>query len=663
MTGALALRALDRQVDCGMTERPVQPSTLDDELDPSTVGVEQPHGLVEGSLEDVAGVVDGRDPGGDRAERSLRLDPVLELLVEARVAEHDRGLARQRAEQLGGVLGEGVGARGVGADGADRSLLGDERRAHLGAIAGPGDPLVGADRMRERGVAQVVAGPDHAAIGDGLAGNSLADAHGHVVRGRHVRAGAEDRAVVGQLVRVGTDLVDDNVVGMQQPFRLVDRPQEHRRRVAQGCDGRRDLTQRALRLDLVGELAGRHLGLGVEPRIDEDDRRLVGEEAEQLGRVGVERGGLLRVDADRPDGSLRADQRCGDDGAQPELACHRIGRGVVREGVVGQVVIGHRGATLADGTARDPVVDLRMVFLREGHEPLVNQRVPIPPAQDAIGVGHDHPDLAAVALQQPNRLPECLDQHVRRVAEGRQLLGHHRQGSLCLHAVGELVGMAPQLHGQPRVGDRDCALVGEALQERQLVIGEPMRSLERDRQRAHHLALGTAERCGRHPPQREALGDPVIAGLVRNAWIDEVVLGGDHLVPPGGEAVDPVVDRELERVEPLLGPGRIAARDDRRAEESSARLHQRQVRAVRVDQPPGGFDDRLEDLGRFLDHRDAGRDLAERALRVDPASQLGLGDLEPLDQPLIGRPPRQRDRPARGAARAPDSSKSSIRLE
>ena len=38
------LRALDRQVDRGMTERPVQPSTLDDELDPSTVGVEQPHG-------------------------------------------------------------------------------------------------------------------------------------------------------------------------------------------------------------------------------------------------------------------------------------------------------------------------------------------------------------------------------------------------------------------------------------------------------------------------------------------------------------------------------------------------------------------------------------------------------------------------------------------
>ena len=115
----LALRPLDRQVDRRVPERPVQPATLDDELDPSAVGVEQPHGLVERSLEDVAGIVDGRDPGGDLAERSLRLDPVLELLVEPRVAEHDRCLARQRAEQLGRVLGEGVGARRVGADRAD----------------------------------------------------------------------------------------------------------------------------------------------------------------------------------------------------------------------------------------------------------------------------------------------------------------------------------------------------------------------------------------------------------------------------------------------------------------------------------------------------------------------------------------------------------------
>ena len=252
----LALRALDRQVDRGMPERPVQAAALDDELDPSAVGVEQPHGLVEGSLEDVAGIVDGRDPRGDRAERALRLDAVLELLVEAGIAENDRGLARQRTEQLGGALGEGVGARGVGADGADRSLLGDERCAHLRAIAGLRDPLVGASRVRERGVAQIVAGPDHLPFGDRPPRHALADADRHVVRRRHVRGGPEHRTVVGELVRAGTYLVDDDVVRAQQPLRLVDRPQQHGRRVAQRGDRGRDLAQGALRFDLMRELGG-----------------------------------------------------------------------------------------------------------------------------------------------------------------------------------------------------------------------------------------------------------------------------------------------------------------------------------------------------------------------------------------------------------------------
>ena len=252
--GRFARRALDGQVDGRVAEGPMKPAALDHQLDPSAVGVEQAHRLVERALQHVAGVVDGGDARGDRAEGALGLDSMLELLVQARVAEHDGGLAGEGTEQLGGAVGEGVRSSRVGADRADRPLLADERRAHLRAVAGPGDPLVGARGVRERRVGEVVAGPHHAPVGDGDPGDPLADAHRHLVGRRHVRAGAEDGPEVRELVRAGADLVDDDVVGMQQPLRLVDRPQQDRGRVAQRGDRGGDLAQRALCLDLVREL-------------------------------------------------------------------------------------------------------------------------------------------------------------------------------------------------------------------------------------------------------------------------------------------------------------------------------------------------------------------------------------------------------------------------
>ena len=84
---------------------------LADELDPAAVGVEQAHRLVERALQDVARVADGGDARRDLAQRALCLDPALELLVQAGVAEHDGRLAGQRAEELAVVGVERVGTR------------------------------------------------------------------------------------------------------------------------------------------------------------------------------------------------------------------------------------------------------------------------------------------------------------------------------------------------------------------------------------------------------------------------------------------------------------------------------------------------------------------------------------------------------------------------
>ena len=60
VTGPLS-SPLDRQVDGGVPEGPVQATALGDQLDPAAVGVEQADRLVERPLQDVAGVADRGD--------------------------------------------------------------------------------------------------------------------------------------------------------------------------------------------------------------------------------------------------------------------------------------------------------------------------------------------------------------------------------------------------------------------------------------------------------------------------------------------------------------------------------------------------------------------------------------------------------------------------
>jgi hypothetical protein len=203
-----------------MPEGPVQPPGFGDQLDPAAVGVQQPNGLVERALQDVARVPDGGDARGDLAEGSLGLDPSLELLVQARVAQHDGRLAGQRAQQLRVIAVERVDPRGVGGDRPQRATFADQRGAHLGVVAEALDPLVGLRGMGEGLILEVVPRPRHLGLLDRLARDALPDADRHLVHGRGVGAGVEDLSVIGQLSGAGPDLVDDQVFGTEQPLGL-----------------------------------------------------------------------------------------------------------------------------------------------------------------------------------------------------------------------------------------------------------------------------------------------------------------------------------------------------------------------------------------------------------------------------------------------------------
>jgi hypothetical protein len=118
----------------------------------------------------------------------------------------------------------------------------------------------------------------------------------------------------------------------------------------------------------------------------------------------------------------------------------------------------------------------------------------------------------------------------------------------------ELVTVAAQLLGEARVGDRDGSLVRQALEQRQLVGGEPMLALEGDGERADDAALRRAQRRGGEAAEVEPQGDRLVVLLVRDARVRKVVVGRDDLTEPRGQPVDAAVDRELERRQPFLGP-------------------------------------------------------------------------------------------------------------
>ena len=107
------------------------------------------------------------------------------------------------------------------------------------------------------------------------------------------------------------------------------------------------------------------------------------------------------------------------------------------------------------------------------------------------------------------------------------------------------------------------------------------------------------------------------------------------------------MERELEVEHPAARLVVDAGRHDR-PEVAAVLGHERQVRAVRADEPAGLVDDELEDLVGVAQGGDPGRDLAQRPLVLGQPGQLAPRDVEVVDEPGVG------DRDGRLGREAPD---------
>ena len=65
------------------------------------------------------------------------------------------------------------------------------------------------------------------------------------------------------------------------------------------------------------------------------------------------------------------------------------------------------------------------------------------------------------------------------------------------------------------------------------------------------------------------------------------------------------------------------------------RVDELEDRPIRVEQPGRLVDDLLEDVGRVVDGRDAGRDLAQRPFGVGPPGDVLARHLELVDEPGV----------------------------
>ena len=193
------------------------------------------------------------------------------------------------------------------------------------------------------------------------------------------------------------------------------------------------------------------------------------------------------------------------------------------------------------------------------------------------------------------------------------------------------LGLAEQLV-QVGVRERDRRLVGEALEEVQLVGRDLARRAVRDRECPDDLAGRRPERRRGHAPQPQPLGGDDVVRLVRDPRVDEVVVGPDRADLLGGEAVDPATEREPHLLEPALGLVVHAAGDDHRDEERAVLADPRQVGAVRAEQAARLLDDAGKDLAGIAQRGDPGGDVAQRAFPLRARLEGGLGSLQLLDE-------------------------------
>jgi hypothetical protein len=270
---------------------------------------------------------------------------------------------------------------------------------------------------------------------------------------------------------VAADERDPDVAPLKQPLAALQNLVEHRLRV---CHRARDYLQH-----LGGglELVERFLRLVEEPHVRDRDRGLVGEGLQQRALSVAERPDVPSKHGNHAKHGVAAEQRRSHDAVIAVDAPMRPAYRILLLGFQGEVgntngrplddcPAGRRASRDGDGEVRS--------------EPLAERSAALHGAQHIALVHHDH--------------------HVVRVAEARRVLGNcveHRRnvGRRAADHAQDLGGRSLPLERflrlveEPRVLDRDHRLIGERLQQRDLLLGELAHDVAADEDHADASTL------------------------------------------------------------------------------------------------------------------------------------------------------------------------------
>ncbi len=343
----------------------------------------------------------------------------------------------------------------------------------------------------------------------------------------------------------------------------------------------------------------------IEAGVGQRHRRLVGEELQDLGVLRIERGVPNRLDRDRAQQPIRADERRGHHRLHALVADALIAL-VVRERRVGEVVVGPDDAPLLGCHACHARAD-------RNDDVLVRRRRRCRgdgPVEGPAAIAHEI-DLCPVGAQQPRSSGHGALDDARRVVERGHLRRDRRQGALCLDSVAQLVVEAGVDRGDRGLSGERLHQLGIRFLERVAPAREdgdgPQRSLLAGERRRH---LG-AEAVLAH----ECVGvDGVLEGV-----IGQVVAGPHHAPLRNGAATEPLADVE-ERL--LADHLRLAIKiPDRGAEAVRAIVEQVDDCRIAAQQAPRLVDGSLVHRVRLANRGDLRRDLGQRSLRLDATGE------------------------------------------
>ena len=547
---------------------------------------------------------------------------VLDLAEQPRVLDGHRRLAAERPEEVHHLrrelprlpLGDG--------EAADQTMVVEQRNADERARA-----------RRQQHVAEraaVRARRRHVGNLDRLQGDGHAPGHAFTTTDRRpagdrhhllgeVVGGAEDEGLRALVV-----LVDRARLGAGELVGAGDDRPKHRLQVQGRAERLADLAERGELVDGSRERVGAGLQLGEEPRVLDGDRRLVGEGRQQVDLAVGEGLNLEPADEDHADHHPLAHHRDREDRAVHLRAVLVVGPTVLGIGLdVGDV----HGATLEDGAARRraPVATDRMA--RQELEPLA--RMPVA-GHDAVHFVAQLVDHAALGAAQPRR---ALDQRVEhglqvepRAADQLEDLAGR---GLLLQGHPELAVAGLQLGEQADVLDRDDRLLGEGLQQRDLLGGEWPRLAAPDADGADGGPLAE-DRHAEDGSQRDRLSQRVGVVRVEVGVLDVHEPAIENGTPRGRGAVDGHRIGTMEGGDPRLvhaahrgHPELPAPGQEHRAEGG-------------VTEPARVLDDGLED--RLLVGRGAGdhpQDLARRRLLLEGLGEVGVPALQLGEQARV----------------------------